>query len=122
MRAIALITLFSILSSCAPATRTTVFQNYSPRPDDHPIKIFRHKMPKCEYEEIGIVSARQRNKLISMNKVMNSLQNQARKLGGDAIIGFTEANPVHNISGAGIDRDPVLSGTVIRFKRRDCRE
>lgn len=53
---------------------------------------------------------------------MKSLIDEARKLGGDAIIGLNETNPVHNVSEYGIDRDPVLSGTVIRFINKDCKE
>lgn len=64
MRILIIIMFIATLIFCTPAIRTTVFQIYEPRPANHPIKIFRHKMPKCEFEEIGIVNSRQRNKLI----------------------------------------------------------
>ncbi|MFQ5753399.1 MAG: hypothetical protein ACE5HI_15525 [bacterium] len=113
-----------IVSGCSPAVRSTAFQSYTPKPKEHPIKIYRTKQPKCPYEEIGIVSSRQRNKLISMEKVMESLKQRAREMGGDAVIGLGEQNETQGAvtpEGAVVlDRDPVLSGTVIRFKEPDC--
>ena len=53
MRILVLLLLL-IVVACAPATRTTVFQSYSPKPQDYPIKIYRHKMPTCEFEELGV--------------------------------------------------------------------
>jgi uncharacterized protein YbjQ (UPF0145 family) len=52
-----------------------------------------------------------------MDAVLESLKKEAREMGGDAIIGLTEANEAQGFVGdTGIlDRDPVLSGTVIRF-------
>ena len=117
------IVLVFLLAGCSPAVRTTTFQKLSPKPIDAPIKIFRLKTPQCNFEEIGIVNSRQRNKLISMDEVMNSLLVEARKMGGDAIIGLNETNPIHNVSSQyGIDRDPVLSGTVIKFTDPNCRQ
>ena len=106
-----------ILCGCTAATRVTRFATYSPRPVGHEIRIYRSTLPDRPYEEIGIVSARQRNKFISMEQVLNSLREEARKMGGDAIIELREANEVRGfISDTGLlDRDPVLSGTVIRF-------
>lgn len=105
--------------ACSPATRGTSFSNYPPRPETQAIRIYRSTLPKQPFEEIGIVSSRQRNKLISMEAVMESLKQKAREMGGDAIIGLSEANEAQGYVGdTGIlDRDPVLSGTVIRFLR-----
>ncbi len=109
------------VNSCAPAIRTTAFQHLPPKAENAPIKIYRLKMPQCNFEEVGIVNSRQRNKLIPMSEVMNALFVEARKLGGDAIIGLNETNPIHNVSSQyGIDRDPVLSGTVIKFTDKNC--
>jgi len=111
-----------LLAGCSPTVRTTTFQQLPPKPVDAPIKIFRFKTPHCDFEEIGIVHSRQRNKFISMDDVMNSLIVEARKMGGDAIIGLNETNPIHSVSEYGIDRDPVLSGTVIKFTDHNCRQ
>lgn len=118
--AILIVVLF-IVSGCSPAVRTTKFQHYPAKPAETNIKIYRHKAPQCEFEEIGIVSSRQRNKMISMAEVMASLLSETRRLGGDAIVGLNETNPIHNVSNEyGVDRDPVLSGTVIRFVNQGC--
>jgi len=111
-----------VMISCAPAIRTTVFQSYSPKPHDYPIKIYRHKMPTCEFEELGLVNSMQRNRFISMDEVMNSLLSEARRIGGDAIIGLNETNLIHKVTKYGVKRYPVLSGTVIRFTNEECKK
>ncbi len=107
--------LIAAVSSCAPATRVTRFAMYPPRPLDHPIKIYRTTLPDKPFEEIGLVNSRQRNKFISMEAVFEFLKMEARKMGGDAIIGLSEVNEARGFVGGRLDRDPVLSGTVIRF-------
>jgi hypothetical protein len=110
----------SLLVSCGPATRATRFAEYAPRPPDHQIQIYRSVFPDRPYEEIGIVSSRQRNKLVSMDSVLQSLKKKAQEMGGDGIIGLSEANEMQGVVGSSgiVDRDPVLSGTVIRFVDR----
>jgi len=102
----------------------TRFATYPSQPPNHEIKIYRTTLPDRQYEEIGIVSSRQRNKFISMEEVLESLKKAARQMGGDAIIGLTENNEAQGIIGdTGIlDRDPVLSGTVIRFLGNESKE
>ena len=118
-----IISVAIILPGCTAAVRSTAFQSYSPKPVNHPIKIYRLKAPQCEFIEVGIVNSRQRNKLISMQEVMESLLAEARRMGGDAIAGLNETNLVHNVSTQyGIDRDPALSGTVIRFTDSSCQK
>ena len=109
--------LLAAVCGCTAATRVTRFGTYPTRPPAHQIRIYMTTLPDRPYEEIGIVSSRQRNKFISMEAVMESLKKEAREMGGDAIIGFTEVNEAQGFVGdTGIlDRDPVLSGTVIRF-------
>ena len=110
------------ICGCAPALRSTVFQSLPPQPVDHPIAIFQTKLPDCPYDEVGIVSSRQRNKFISMASALAALKTRAREMGGDAILGLGERNEVQGFVGSTgvMDRDPVLSGTVIRFRERDC--
>ncbi len=118
-----IISVAILVSGCTAAVRSTSFHSYSPKPVDHPIKVYRLKSPQCEFEEVGIVNSRQRNKLISMEEVMGSLLAEARRMGGDAVVGLNETNPIHNVSAEhGIDRDPVLSGTVIRFTDSSCQK
>jgi hypothetical protein len=121
LRLAIIVVLLAAVCGCTAATRATRFAAYPPRPADHEIRIYRTTVPEEPYEEIGIVSSRQRNKFISMEAVLESLKQQAREMGGDAIIGLTEANEAQGFVGdTGIlDRDPVLSGTVIRFLEDD---
>jgi len=57
-----------------------------------------------------------------MDRVMESLKERAREMGGDAIIRFSESNEIQGFTGnsGNMDRDPVLSGTVIRFRDPTC--
>jgi len=116
------------LLGCTPATRVVRLSptEYEPRPEEYPIRFYRESLPECPYEEIGIVTSRQRHILISMDAVAESLREKARRLGGDAVIRLSEQDQIQGavISSRGVklDRDPVLSGTVIRFTRADCRQ
>ena len=95
---LAMVVIFFVaiaIIACVPATRSTVFQSYDPKPTGSPIKIFGVKSPTCNLEELGIVNSRQRNKFISMDEVIESLKVEARRMGGDAIMGLTESNPIH---------------------------
>jgi hypothetical protein len=61
-----------------------------------------------------------------MEDVAESVRQAARELGGDAIIGVTNAEQISGGTVIGptvtVDTEPVLSGTVIRFRDDDCRE
>lgn len=114
------------VGACTPAVRSTPFANYPPHPSEHPIRIYRVQAPECPFEEVGIVSSRQRNKFISMEEVLSALMERAREMGGDAIVGFGEDDQARGAVVTGgnvvVDRDPTLSGTVIRFTDLDCRQ
>lgn len=114
-----------VLASCSPAVRATSFVRLPPQAPDHPIRIYRSMKPECPVEEIGLVSSRQRNKLISMDAVLEALRKRAREMGGDAVVDLAETNEAQGAVATGrsvaVDRDPVLSGTVVRFTDPDCR-
>ena len=107
------------LGACSPGVRATSFGSFFPRPDDHPIQVYRSTIPECQFEEVGIVSSRRENSFISMDKVLEALRIKARELGGDAVIGVSETNEARNVR-FGVDNDMVLSGTIIRFTDQDC--
>ncbi len=117
MRIVFVIIFVFLLTGCSPSVRTITFQKLPPKPDDIQIALFRFKRPQCNFEEIGIVHSCKRNKFISMDDVINSLIVEARKMGGDAIIGLNET-----VGQWGIFRDPILSGTVINFTDPNCRK
>lgn len=121
-----IILFFSQGCGLRPATRATVFQHHPPKPDNYPIIIYRTKLPECPYDEIGIISSKRKTKLITMEQVIESIKQKARQMGGDAVIGLSEVNEVKGAdvsnSGVVLDRDLVLSGTVIKFKDPECTE
>jgi hypothetical protein len=62
-----------------------------------------------------------------MEEVIESLKQRAREMGGDAVIGLAELNETRGGMILGddaiiLDRDPVLSGTVIRYIDPGCTE
>lgn len=117
-----------MLAACVPSVDTVRLSpvRYPPRPDDFRIRMYSTQRPRCPFEEIGTVRSRKPGFWVSMEDVAESVRDVARELGGDAIIGVTNATQLNGGTVIGstvsIDTDPVLSGTVIRFKEDDCRE
>jgi hypothetical protein len=120
--------LAGLLSACAPAVDTVRLSPvpYPPRPADFRIRMYSTERPQCPFEEIGTVRARKPNWFVSMEDVAESVRQVARELGGDAVIGVTNASQISGGtvigSSVSVDTDPVLSGTVIRFTADDCRQ
>jgi len=116
-----------VILGCSPAVTKITLNYYLPRPKDHPIRVYTSILPKCEYLEVGIVKSRQRNELISMDRVTESLRSTAREMGGDAVINVRMGDQamgarVNDDGDFFVDHDSVLQGTVIRWKSQDCRE
>ena len=98
---------------CATSTGVVPFAptKYQPRPKDYSIALYSAQLPTCPFEEIAIVSARAEYNFVSTGAVAEALRKKARQLGGDALVrvGF-------------VDSHDTISGTVIRFKRDDCKQ
>jgi hypothetical protein len=120
--------LAGVLGGCTPAVDTVRLTPvpYPPRPADFRIRMYSTERPKCPFEELGTVRSRKPSFFVSMEDVAESVRRVARELGGDAVIGVTNASQISGGTVIGstvsVDTDPVLSGTVIRFKADDCRE
>jgi hypothetical protein len=118
--------LFIALAACAPAVQSVMFVSPapSPRAADHPIRFYGSTRPECPFEEVGTVRARKPNSFVSMEAVAESIRERARSMGGDAVIGVGEATETRGASLVGsavvLNRDPVVSGTVIRFTNAAC--
>jgi hypothetical protein len=114
------------LVACGPAIRSMTFLSPppAPKPRTHPIAFYQEARPECPYEEVGTVSARKRSGLVSMEAVAEGLRQRAREIGGDAIIGVGERVETRGGSVVGrtvvANNDPVISGTVIRFRDPGC--
>ena len=117
-----------MLIGCAPSVDTVRLSpvRYPPRPADFRIRMYSTERPRCPFEELGTVRSRKPGFWVSMEDVAESVRDVAREMGGDAIIGVTNATQLNGGTVIGstvsIDTDPVLSGTVVRFKDDDCRE
>jgi hypothetical protein len=118
----------AMLAGCVPAVDTVRLSPvpYPPRPHDFRIRMYSTERPRCPFEEIGTVRSRKPGFWVSMEDVAESVRQVARELGGDAVIGVTNANQISGGTVIGstvsVDTDPVLSGTIIRFKEDSCRE
>jgi hypothetical protein len=115
------------MTGCVTA-RTTP---YDPQPImDHrtpadAIRFYETEQPRCQFKEIGRVTARG-DWLSSWNRVVHRLREEAHDLGGDAVIRLNEST---RINGAVINRGGVstternsLTGVVIRFVNPGCRD
>jgi ABC-type sugar transport system substrate-binding protein len=117
------LTALAGVTGCGPAVQSTPFAVLSPQSTDRPVAIYSTKSPECAYEEVGLVSARQRSSWFnSMTDVLDALKERARAMGGDAVIQVSEGREVSGggSNGGNVSSDAVLSGTVIRFTEADC--
>lgn len=110
MRVLLLVALV-VLAGCGPATRNVRLSptTRDPAPEAVPIQLFSATVPRCPFEDIGIISSQGRD-FTTGSAVLEGLRREARRLGGDAVVQV-------RFVGEGI-----LSGTVIRFTTPDCRQ
>jgi hypothetical protein len=113
-----------LLGACGPAVRSAPFKSVPPRPPEHEIVLFSTKLPTCAYEEIGIVTAKPRTGLDSLESVLEALKHRAREMGGDAVVGLTQQQTVRGGTVVGssvsLSTGEGLAGTVIRFADSAC--
>lgn len=130
------------ITACSPSIRyDTLTDAYAGSQSRlYPIKIYVTKLPKCDYEELGIVNAATTGHASSSfdligiiisnatggsNKFVDLMRQQAVAVGGDAIVlqervsvnnGMIETNP-------GVYQSTFKeeqSGVVIRFSDENC--
>ena len=120
--------LAAVLAACAPAVDTATLSpvTYPPRPADFRIRMYSTQRPRCPFEELATVRSRKPNFFVSMEDVAESIRQVAREMGGDAVIAVTTGGELRGGTVVGgnvsMDTDPVLNGTIVRFKEDDCRE
>ncbi|HUQ18357.1 MAG TPA: hypothetical protein VM099_01985 [Gemmatimonadaceae bacterium] len=120
--------LFPTVATACVTSRVTPFD---PTPVmDHrtpadAIRFYETEMPRCQYKEIGHVTAKG-NWLTGWGRVVHRVRERAHDLGGDAVIRVNERT---RIDGAVISRGSIsttesnsLTGTVVRFVNPNCRE
>jgi hypothetical protein len=88
--------------------------------------MYSTQRPRCPFEELATVRSRKPNFFVSMEDVAESIRQVAREMGGDAVIAVTTGGELRGGTVVGgnvsMDTDPVLNGTIVRFKEDDCRE
>ena len=118
-----LLVLTTPLLACGPAVSSAVFMDVAPRTADHEIQLYSTKLPSCPYEEIGVVRARERS-FTSLQDVLAALQERAREMGGDAVVGVGQTESVSGgavlENTVSVDSQEGLAGTVVRFTDASC--
>jgi hypothetical protein len=129
MRRPAAVALCALLAAaCGPAVTLVRLdpEPAEPRPSDQVVRMYSTQRPRCAYRELGLVTGRRRNGLVSMDRVVDAMRRRAREIGGDAIVEVATRSVVSG--GAASDgaislgSEPVVSGTVVRFTDASCRE
>jgi hypothetical protein len=123
-----------MIVSCAPAVSVVAF-NPEAQPVNDPtsrVQMFGITAPKCQFVEIGKIRARRRTFWQSSAEVLEAMRVEVRKRGGDAIVAFSDTrevvgatvSPSYAGSGAEVtaEKRTVFTGTVVRFKDRNCME
>ena len=102
-------------SACGPHIRTTrLVPGHPPRPQDAVLSVFSEKMPECRFEELSLVTAREDSFFFGQD-LLGAIKSEARRMGGDALIGLRDLPRVRD------DEGPGLSATVVRFVDPECR-
>jgi uncharacterized protein YbjQ (UPF0145 family) len=77
-------------------------------------------VPTCPYDELGIIRgyADTGFRITKLQKVLDNMTAEARRMGGHAIIGIAQSGG----AGAGSEGDTSrgLFGTVVRFTSSEC--
>ena len=131
-RASAAVSALLLLSACAPAVESATFESHPPRPADAEVRIYRSQQPDCAFQEIGLLVWRPQSAWDSLDEGVAAMRQQARKMGGDAILDFRYSEPATGIdTGAPADstrlettstrvHEPIATGTVIRYLGDGC--
>jgi hypothetical protein len=124
--------LLILVAACAglsgPTVRVTNLRPgpFEPRPAIYDIRIYRDSQPRCAFEEIAHLSTDQTVDIHTPDALLEILRVKAREIGGDAIINLDSEIHTAGMSGTNgqvtLEKTPVWSGTVIRFKSLKCAE
>lgn len=110
-----LIALAFFGSACGASIDSARFVKAAPAPADRPIKYYSTKLPTCEYEELGIVRGYPKTGFTTLQQVLDEMGKEARKMGGDAIVGISQSKlRGEKVGESGVEGMEVLVGTVVR--------
>ncbi len=105
--------IFAIAAAgCGPETQSVRLSPtvLDPTPAASPIHLFSATLPRCAFQDIGLITSKRSGDLTSSAAVLDGLRDQARRLGGDAVVNVRFVD------------EGVLGGTVIRFASPDCKD
>jgi hypothetical protein len=121
--------LLAAACSLAPAVQVTTLapSPAAPKPLDYPIALYHEQLPRCAFDEIALVSVRQRSPRTSADALAEEMRVNARKVGGDAVVHVASEAMVRGATRSGndaveLDHAMTLAGTVVRFRDRACKE
>ena len=124
--------LLILVTACAalagPTVRVTKLrpEPLEPRPADYDIRIYHENQPRCAFDLIATLSTDQTADIHTGDALVEILRVKARELGGDAIINLSSETHTAGMTGTDgrvtLEKTPVWSGTVIRFKSLQCAE
>lgn len=113
-----------VCAGCAPSVDSVMFLSPPPAPRSasHPIQLYQGTQPECPFQEVGTVMVKK--DMSTMERMTESLRRRAREMGGDAVIKVSQGT----VNGGGVivgsavvaDNNPVVTGTVVRFKDPAC--
>lgn len=104
-----------LLAACGPKIKSQTRVELDPLPADHEVKVFADELPRCAYEEVGIIGS----------KDLDATLDRARKMGADGVIGTVLAEAARAPSDTSICGTPscIQYNTVaIRFTDPTCRD
>ena len=124
--------LLVALSACSPTVYGTAFVSLPPKEPDSVISVYEATSPACLFEEIGMLTS-PFNKWVSidggltfrrnltMEKVLDAFRDEARELGGDALITPVSLRSLEGVDqSSSADSNGFLSAIVIRFTDPEC--
>ncbi len=121
--------LLLLAVACAPAVRVTRLAPTAAdaRPADAPVTLYNAQLPRCAFDEVGLVSVRPRTFWTKPDDLADAMRSSARELGGDAVIRVASEQTIEGVSpgvngGVDVDHRAVLSGTVVRFRDPSCKQ
>jgi hypothetical protein len=101
--------VFTTACAGTAARVTPLGPTYPPWPADTRVAIFATARPSCDYEEIAVLVVRD-SWHADADDLLNRMKEEARGLGGDALVGLRD----------GMGGARALSATVVRLSDKAC--
>ena len=68
----ALLFLVIALAACGPKVRSQVRVQLDPLPSDHEVKAFASELPRCAYQEVGIIASNDMERTLNRARDMGA--------------------------------------------------